>query len=229
MFYSERISDIMKKMRRIAVMLSAMMTFSAIGGMSAFADDMITLTESSDTSKTGSVGLQLRNTPATAPEGTKTATWYITVDTANLTWEVKENISPDTLHWNGTSYDVDSYGSMTRTFDETANLNNTATDVEGKFDKTATITNKCNFNLTEITQSLTYNGDNALFNLVSANLTSSGTSIGRNGTFAVTVRPNVDNINLYLESTKMSLFDSEETVNVGSVGLTFTGDTTNLY
>ena len=175
----------MKKMRRIAVMLSAMMTFSAIGAMSASAvydtEDNVTAGSASvtvakedalttDSGKTANANLYIK---PTTKQGNDTYDntgdnskyiWNVEVTPQNLTWTVEKlSTNTKTLTWNAEN---GTYSVNTGANDNNYSLVNESSPASDPTEsdriKTVTFNNKSNFNVTVSGSVASISGETAI-------------------------------------------------------------------
>ena len=207
-----------KTMKRFAAITATMMTISALGSISAFADPTIETehyTNGGDSQNT-SVSLQAKvvNTTSSTSAGnfstnvdTEKHIWNVTIDTAELQWDIVRNndrVYQQKLTWDSSNH------SYVKENDEDYVINDTYTlDAGQTYDKTFNIQNDSNFAITSVTTISP--ADNDYGATFTATNPENPIAIGGNANTTITI-----------DILGMDNFDSTNYVTLGTANITLT-------
>lgn len=206
----------MKKTRKFAALVAAMMCISGMGAMSAFATDINENAGTSNTAKTDDIEMYIKayasNNNSTTNGDEDDYIWNVTITADDLQWEVDQTLNAQThLEWNPTTHTYNAVSTGTA-----GQLQSTALHSGETADKNVNVANNSNFALTP-TVSIT--GKEGYSNATTGNdkwFTVSGDAT------SVTTANNVD-ITISLVATNVDvILDTSNFSNIATTTLTLT-------
>lgn len=208
-----------KTMKKFAAMIAAVMTVSAMGGMSTFAADVTSNHYvDGDTTKSATVDLRAKVSSTTTSDSagdfdpnkddSNKHIWNVTISADNLTWDLVKNdntVYKQNVTWNSETHSYD----VTRG-DDDATLSTYTVAQGDTVDKTVNVKNDSNFAITSATE-ITYSEIN--------NYGATFTATNPENPIAVNANANTT---ITIDTSGMAGFNSTDYVSVGSATITLT-------